>query len=227
MGDGGERPDRTRGDTTTWADPMAGVVRMTVQPEVAQLPDQLLRDFVHASDALLCIVDGDGRILLTNPALQRFTGRTRRGDARGGRSGTSTSSRSTLLSGPGRGRAGDGDGRRAPPGGRVADPGRRSGGGCRCATRCSGTTTGGPTRSAASASTSPTTGGGRRSCTCVPGRTCSPGWRTAGRSSTPCTVAWLADGAGLRAAVLRPGPVQVDQRRARARGRRRAAGRGG
>ena len=49
---------------------------MTVQPEVAQLPDQLLRDFVDASDALLCIVDGDGRILLTNPALQRFTGRT-------------------------------------------------------------------------------------------------------------------------------------------------------
>lgn len=49
---------------------------MTVQPEVAQLPDQLLRDFVDASDALLCIVDGDGRILMTNPALQRFTGRT-------------------------------------------------------------------------------------------------------------------------------------------------------
>jgi diguanylate cyclase (GGDEF)-like protein/PAS domain S-box-containing protein len=49
---------------------------MTVQPEVAQLPDQLLRDFVYASDALLCIVDGDGRILLTNPALQRFTDRS-------------------------------------------------------------------------------------------------------------------------------------------------------
>lgn len=49
---------------------------MTVQPEVAQLPDQLLRDFVDASDALLCIVDGHGRILMTNPALQRFTGRT-------------------------------------------------------------------------------------------------------------------------------------------------------
>src|SRR5918995_1717800 len=54
---------------------MAGV-RMTVQPEVAQLPDQLLRDFVYASDALLCIVDGDGRILLSNPALQRFTARS-------------------------------------------------------------------------------------------------------------------------------------------------------
>jgi diguanylate cyclase (GGDEF)-like protein/PAS domain S-box-containing protein len=54
----------------------AEVVRMTAQPEVAQLPDQLLRDFVYATDALLCIVDGEGRILLTNPALQRFTGRT-------------------------------------------------------------------------------------------------------------------------------------------------------
>jgi cyclic di-GMP phosphodiesterase Gmr len=49
---------------------------MTAQPEVAQLPDQLLRDFLQASDALLCIVDGEGRILLTNPALQRFTDRT-------------------------------------------------------------------------------------------------------------------------------------------------------
>lgn len=51
---------------------------MTVHPEseVSQLPDQLLRDFVEASDTLLCIVDGEGRILLTNPALQRFTGRT-------------------------------------------------------------------------------------------------------------------------------------------------------
>jgi cyclic di-GMP phosphodiesterase Gmr len=55
---------------------MAGVVRMTVRPAVSQLPDQLLRDFVDASDALLCIVDGQGRILLTNPALQRFTGRS-------------------------------------------------------------------------------------------------------------------------------------------------------
>src|SRR5918995_5236940 len=54
---------------------MAGV-RMTVRPGVAQLPEELLRDFVQASDALLCIVDGDGRILLTNPALQRFTGRS-------------------------------------------------------------------------------------------------------------------------------------------------------
>lgn len=49
---------------------------MTERPGVTQFPDQLLRDFVDASDALLCIVDGEGRILLTNPALQRFTGRT-------------------------------------------------------------------------------------------------------------------------------------------------------
>src|SRR3954463_10286529 len=40
------------------------------------LPDRLLRDFVDASDTLLCIVDGSGQILFSNPALQRFTGRT-------------------------------------------------------------------------------------------------------------------------------------------------------
>ena len=34
----------------------------------------LAHTFVQAVDALLCIVDGDGRILLSNPALQRFTG---------------------------------------------------------------------------------------------------------------------------------------------------------
>jgi diguanylate cyclase (GGDEF)-like protein/PAS domain S-box-containing protein len=49
---------------------------MTAQSEVGLLPDQLLRDFVDASDTLLCIVDGGGRILLSNPALQRFAGRT-------------------------------------------------------------------------------------------------------------------------------------------------------
>jgi cyclic di-GMP phosphodiesterase Gmr len=38
--------------------------------------DDLLRAFVDASDAMVCIVDGEGRILLANPALQRFTGRT-------------------------------------------------------------------------------------------------------------------------------------------------------
>jgi diguanylate cyclase (GGDEF)-like protein/PAS domain S-box-containing protein len=49
---------------------------MTAQRGLGLLPEQLLRDFVDASDALLCIVDGSGRILLSNPALQRFTGRT-------------------------------------------------------------------------------------------------------------------------------------------------------
>jgi diguanylate cyclase (GGDEF)-like protein/PAS domain S-box-containing protein len=49
---------------------------MTAQPEAGVAPDQLLRDFVDAMDTLLCIVDGSGRILLANPALQRFTGRT-------------------------------------------------------------------------------------------------------------------------------------------------------
>jgi diguanylate cyclase (GGDEF)-like protein/PAS domain S-box-containing protein len=49
---------------------------MTAPPETSVLPDRLLRDLVDASDTLLCIVDGEGRILLSNPALQRFTGRT-------------------------------------------------------------------------------------------------------------------------------------------------------
>ncbi|MGZ4566830.1 MAG: diguanylate cyclase domain-containing protein [Blastococcus sp.] len=38
-------------------------------------PDaQLLRDFVAAVEAMICIADVNGRILLTNPALQAFTG---------------------------------------------------------------------------------------------------------------------------------------------------------
>ena len=49
---------------------------MSAQSETGPPPDQLLRDFVDASDTLLCIVDGSGRLLFTNPALQRFTGRT-------------------------------------------------------------------------------------------------------------------------------------------------------
>ena len=36
--------------------------------------DRLAQDFLNAVEALLCVVDRDGRILLTNPALQRFTG---------------------------------------------------------------------------------------------------------------------------------------------------------
>jgi diguanylate cyclase (GGDEF)-like protein/PAS domain S-box-containing protein len=37
---------------------------------------RLALEFVEGTDALVCVVDGDGRILLANPALQRFTGRT-------------------------------------------------------------------------------------------------------------------------------------------------------
>ena len=36
--------------------------------------DDLLRDLVGAVEAMVCIVDGDGRLVLVNPALQRFTG---------------------------------------------------------------------------------------------------------------------------------------------------------
>ena len=38
-------------------------------------PVGLAYTFVQAVDAMLCIVDAEGRILLANPALQRFTGR--------------------------------------------------------------------------------------------------------------------------------------------------------
>ncbi|MGY1781646.1 GGDEF domain-containing protein [Geodermatophilus sp. SYSU D01036] len=37
---------------------------------------RLAHEFVEGTDALVCVVDGEGRILLANPALQRFTGRT-------------------------------------------------------------------------------------------------------------------------------------------------------
>jgi diguanylate cyclase (GGDEF)-like protein/PAS domain S-box-containing protein len=40
-----------------------------------RLDDDLLRAFVEATDALVCITDGAGRILLANRALERFTGR--------------------------------------------------------------------------------------------------------------------------------------------------------
>ncbi|MGY1716444.1 GGDEF domain-containing protein [Geodermatophilus sp. SYSU D01106] len=36
---------------------------------------RLAHGFVEGTDALVCVVDGAGRILLANPALQRFTGR--------------------------------------------------------------------------------------------------------------------------------------------------------
>jgi diguanylate cyclase (GGDEF)-like protein/PAS domain S-box-containing protein len=37
---------------------------------------ELTAAFVEATEALVCIVDGDGRILLANPAVQRFSGRS-------------------------------------------------------------------------------------------------------------------------------------------------------
>jgi cyclic di-GMP phosphodiesterase Gmr len=40
------------------------------------MDDELLRAFVDATDALVCIVDGTGRILLANRALEEFTGHT-------------------------------------------------------------------------------------------------------------------------------------------------------
>lgn len=40
--------------------------------------DILLRDLVGAVEAMVCVVDRHGRFLLTNPALQRFTGRSAR-----------------------------------------------------------------------------------------------------------------------------------------------------
>ncbi|MGY1733872.1 GGDEF domain-containing protein [Geodermatophilus sp. SYSU D01045] len=36
---------------------------------------RLAHEFVEGTDALVCVVDADGRVLLANPALQRFTGR--------------------------------------------------------------------------------------------------------------------------------------------------------
>jgi cyclic di-GMP phosphodiesterase Gmr len=44
--------------------------------EVGRSVPDLTAAFVEATDALVCIVDGDGRFLLANPALQRFTGRS-------------------------------------------------------------------------------------------------------------------------------------------------------
>ncbi|MDK3255019.1 GGDEF domain-containing protein [Blastococcus capsensis] len=55
---------------------MAGHGASSPHAARASADDQvgLAHTFVQAVDALLCIVDGDGRILLGNPALQRFTG---------------------------------------------------------------------------------------------------------------------------------------------------------
>ena len=48
------------------------------------MDDGLLRAFVDATDALVCIIDGAGRILLANRSLEDFTGRTA-GELRGHR----------------------------------------------------------------------------------------------------------------------------------------------
>jgi cyclic di-GMP phosphodiesterase Gmr len=42
---------------------------------LADRGEDLLQAFVAASDALICILDGEGRVLFANPALLRFTGR--------------------------------------------------------------------------------------------------------------------------------------------------------
>jgi cyclic di-GMP phosphodiesterase Gmr len=47
-----------------------------VSRPVAERGGELLQALVDASDALVCIVDGEGRVLFANPALRRFTGRT-------------------------------------------------------------------------------------------------------------------------------------------------------
>jgi diguanylate cyclase (GGDEF)-like protein/PAS domain S-box-containing protein len=48
------------------------------KPPFRKMPaeDQLLRAFVESTDALVCILDGEGRIFLVNRALERFAGRT-------------------------------------------------------------------------------------------------------------------------------------------------------
>jgi cyclic di-GMP phosphodiesterase Gmr len=44
--------------------------------EPGAVDDGLLRDLVGAVEAMVCIFGADGRLLLANPALQRFTGRS-------------------------------------------------------------------------------------------------------------------------------------------------------
>ncbi|GAB3347079.1 GGDEF domain-containing protein [Modestobacter lapidis] len=50
---------------------------MTAPSHVAARPSAaaLALALVGATDSLICVADGDGRILLANPALERFTGR--------------------------------------------------------------------------------------------------------------------------------------------------------
>jgi cyclic di-GMP phosphodiesterase Gmr len=48
---------------------------MTSQDEWTVVESSLAAAFVASTSTLVCVVDGDGRIVLANPALQRFTGR--------------------------------------------------------------------------------------------------------------------------------------------------------
>jgi cyclic di-GMP phosphodiesterase Gmr len=49
---------------------------MTAEPPVGRpSAEQLAHALVEATDSLICVVDGEGRILLANAALERFTGR--------------------------------------------------------------------------------------------------------------------------------------------------------
>ena len=47
---------------------------MTSQDEWTVVATSLAAAFVASTSALVCVVDGDGRIALANPALERFTG---------------------------------------------------------------------------------------------------------------------------------------------------------
>ena len=49
---------------------------MTMCPPQLWSSEELSRAFVENTPALVCVVDGCGRLVLANPALQRFTGRS-------------------------------------------------------------------------------------------------------------------------------------------------------
>jgi diguanylate cyclase (GGDEF)-like protein/PAS domain S-box-containing protein len=55
---------------------MPGAPTVSSQDEGISAAAQLSAAFVQVTRSLVCVFDGDGRILLANPALQRFTGRT-------------------------------------------------------------------------------------------------------------------------------------------------------
>ena len=72
-------------DVQQRADPVTQELRRGADQVVAprrhaaaggRIDDELLRAFVDSTDALVCIMDGTGRILLANRALERLTGRT-------------------------------------------------------------------------------------------------------------------------------------------------------